>query len=131
MGMAKTSLLILSFALLNTQDAIYEAFDFVSNKPILIGILIIYCWILDIFNSIINFLQKTYERYFEYQADAYASGIGLREELCKALIKIHMENLIFPQDDFLYTAWFKSHPTLLQRLNALQSEMNIEEPQQI
>jgi len=126
-SMTKISILILAFALLNTQDALYQAFDFMNGKPLLIGIIIIYYWTLETLNTIANFLQKTAERHFEYEADDYATNIGLKNDLCKALIKIHMENLIYPKDDCLYTAWFKSHPTLLQRLNCLQSKVNIKD----
>ena len=125
LSVIKVSVFILLFGILNRHDAFYEAFDF-QEKPILIGIIIIYEWIFGTFDMVFYFAQKSIERCFEYKADAYAKQIGLCDQLCKALIKIHMENLIYPNDDYLYTAWNKSHPTLLQRLHELKSDSSTE-----
>jgi Zn-dependent protease with chaperone function len=66
------------------------------------------------------FTQLT--RLFEYEADRFAMGLGHATPLCSALIKLHTDNLSFPVADKLYSAFHHSHPTLLERLDALQKQ---------
>lgn len=60
-------------------------------------------------------------RYHEFQADAFAAGLGMSTHLRRALIKLNADNLGFPIYDNLYSAWHHSHPPLLERLGALMS----------
>jgi STE24 endopeptidase len=59
-------------------------------------------------------------RRFEFQADAFAKGMGFAEKLKSSLIKLNRDNLGFPLTDWLFSAWHYSHPPLLERLKALQ-----------
>ncbi len=67
-----------------------------------------------------SFLFTQLTRMFEYQADAFAKGLGHAVPLCAALIKLNKDNLSFPIADWLYSAFHHSHPTLLERLRVLQ-----------
>ena len=60
-------------------------------------------------------------RRFEYQADAFAVGLGHAGPLGSALSKLNKDNLSFPIADPLYSAFHHSHPTLLERLRALKT----------
>ncbi|KDD72697.1 M48 peptidase [Helicosporidium sp. ATCC 50920] len=66
-------------------------------------------------------LSRLVSRAFEYQADAFAADRGLAEDLQAALITLDKENKSAPHADALYSAVHHSHPTLLQRLRALET----------
>lgn len=66
-----------------------------------------------------GYLMNVLSRLFEYQADAFAADLGYSEHLKSALIKLNKDNLGFPISDPLYSAWHHSHPTLLQRISAI------------
>lgn len=70
--------------------------------------------IIGIFSSILS-------RKNEYQADAYAAGFGLSEPLVSGLKKMHVKSLSNLNPDPLYVFFYYSHPTLLQRVQALEN----------
>jgi STE24 endopeptidase len=57
----------------------------------------------------------------EYQADAYAAGFGLSVPLITGLKKMHVKSLSNLNPDPLYVFFYYSHPTLLQRVQALEA----------
>ncbi|MBB4037526.1 STE24 endopeptidase [Dysgonomonas hofstadii] len=66
-----------------------------------------------IFSSILS-------RKNEYQADAYAASFGLAEPLISGLKKLSVKSLNNLNPDPLYVFFSYSHPTLLQRMDALR-----------
>lgn len=113
-------LMFLAFGSLFNHGPLYQAFGFPEGeKPILIGMLIIFSYILAAYNAIISFGMTALSRRFEYQADAFAKELGYGKELIKALNKLNVDNLGFPVYDWLYSTWNHSHPTMLQRLARL------------
>lgn len=70
--------------------------------------------IIGIFSSILS-------RKNEYQADAYAAGFGLSVPLITGLKKMHVKSLSNLNPDPLYVFFYYSHPTLLQRIQALEN----------
>lgn len=68
--------------------------------------------ILGIFSSMLS-------RKNEYQADAYAAGFGLGNDLINGLKKLSVKSLSNLNPDPLYVFFYYSHPTLLQRIKAL------------
>ncbi len=60
-------------------------------------------------------------RRHEYQADSFAVeyGAGL-QPMIKALIRLSTENLVNLTPHPLYSGFYYSHPTLIERLNALE-----------
>lgn len=114
-------LIFASFSYLFTFDPLYQAVGFrVGERPVLIGLFLIVSYVLGPYNALINFFMTIISRAFEYQADAFAKGLGYSKELCEALIKLNIDNLGFPVYDWMYSAWNHSHPTLLQRLARLK-----------
>jgi STE24 endopeptidase len=55
----------------------------------------------------------------EYEADAFAHDLGYNRDLKSALVKIHIENLGNLIPDKWYSAYHASHPSLVERLQAL------------
>ena len=73
-------------------------------------------WILDGLESWIS-------RKMEFAADAYSCKYtGNSEAMVTALFKLHNENLSYPISDPLYEAWSFSHPSLVNRVEALLSD---------
>ncbi|KZT58025.1 hypothetical protein CALCODRAFT_495494 [Calocera cornea HHB12733] len=75
---------------------------------------------------VMQFAMNAVTRAFEYQADAFAVGLGgdFRQRLGDALTKLHVKNLSTLHVDWLYSAYHYSHPTLPERLKAMdQMEM--------
>lgn len=56
----------------------------------------------------------------EYQADAFAASFGLSDALIGGLKKLSVKSLSNLTPDSLYVKIYYSHPTLLQRMAALQ-----------
>lgn len=109
-----------AFGYLFHFDPVYRAVGFKDGeKPILVGLILIFTYIFGAYNSLITFAMTVLSRKFEYQADAFAQKLGYSDELCKALIKLNIDNLGFPVYDWMYSSWSHSHPTLLQRMDRL------------
>ncbi len=70
---------------------------------------------------IIGIFSSMLSRKNEYQADAYAAGFGLSEPLISGLKKMHVKSLSNLNPDPLYVFFYYSHPTLLQRVQALEN----------
>lgn len=98
---------------------LYEAFGFHDSQPIFIGLYIVTSYIFSPYNAILSFLTTLLSRHFEFEADRFAKKLGHAVNLKSSLIKLNLDNLGFPNYDWLYSSWHHSHPTLLQRLNAL------------
>ncbi|XP_001360795.1 CAAX prenyl protease 1 homolog [Drosophila pseudoobscura] len=114
-------LMFLVFGYLFKYAPFYVAMGFEpGTRPILVGLLVVFTYVLAPYNAIINFAMTILSRLFEYQADEFAFKLGFAEQLGRALIKLNLDNLGFPVYDWLYSTWNHSHPTLLQRLNRLQ-----------
>lgn len=113
-------LMFMAFGYLFKYEPFYRALGLSDgSKPILVGMLIILQYVLAAYNALINFAMTVLSRLFEYQADEFARGLGYGKELGKALVKLHIDNLGFPVYDWMYSSWYHSHPTLLQRLNRM------------
>ena len=56
----------------------------------------------------------------EYEADQYAATVTRPADLRSALIKIHRDALVFPTSDWLYSRWYYDHPTVVDRINAIE-----------
>jgi STE24 endopeptidase len=110
------------FGYLYQLQLLYAAFGFSSERPALIGLMIILQFITAPYNTVLDFLMTCLTRHFEFQADAFAVGMGKAKALRTALVKLNNDNLSFPIYDWLYSAWHHSHPPLLERLAALDGD---------
>lgn len=71
--------------------------------------------VIGVFSSIIS-------RRNEYQADAYAASFGLGAPLMSGLKKLSVKSLSNLNPDPLFVFFYYSHPTLLQRMDALKKQ---------
>ncbi|XP_006631345.1 CAAX prenyl protease 1 homolog [Lepisosteus oculatus] len=107
------------FAVLIGRKELFAAFGFHDSQPTLIGLMIIFQFIFSPYNELLSFCLTVLSRRFEFQADAFARGMGRASELYSALIKLNKDNLGFPVADWVFSMWHYSHPPLLERLQAL------------
>ena len=52
--------------------------------------------------------------------DEFSVRLGQKEDLKAGLIKLHVKNLSAPHNDKLYSMYHHSHPTLPERLKAME-----------
>ena len=67
-------------------------------------------------------IMNSISRKAEYEADNFAAKYGLGEELISALKKISVKSLSNLTPDKLYVKFHYSHPTLLQRIQAIKKD---------
>lgn len=112
----------LGFSLLYQSNALYLAFGFHNEKPVFMGLLIIFQFIFSPYNTVLSLIMTVVSRHFEFQADEFAKSLGREIFLRSALVKLNKDNLGFPIYDRLYSIWHHSHPPLLERLDALKKK---------
>lgn len=71
-------------------------------------------------DTVIKLLMNIISRRFEFQADAFARGLGYQSELAASLIKLQIQNLSTMDADWMYASYHFSHPILSERLKALE-----------
>lgn len=73
------------------------------------------------FTIFVSGIANYFSRKNEYEADAFAKELcGTGVHLSSALVKLNKENNSEIQIAPLYSAFFYSHPTLIERMNALE-----------
>ena len=110
------------------------AFDFpssVSKNPPPIVAFLLFQLILVPLEAFISIGMNAVSRKFEWEADRFALELedklgdremaGMGEKLGKALIELHVKNLSTVWVDWMYSAYHHSHPTLTERLKALEA----------
>ncbi|CAF1569278.1 unnamed protein product [Rotaria magnacalcarata] len=108
------------FAALFKRSALYEAYGFTATKPVLIGLLIIFQYVLLPYFEVFSFALTALSRRFEFQADNFAVKLHYADSLGRALKKLQVDNMAYPFSDYLYAKYHYSHPTLLERLKAIE-----------
>ncbi|PFH48529.1 hypothetical protein AMATHDRAFT_149731 [Amanita thiersii Skay4041] len=111
-----------------------RSFDFpktVSSTPPTIVAFLLFQMILTPLEAVVSIAMNAVSRHFEWEADRFACELQDRlqvaemndmgERLGKALIILHVKNLSTVWVDWLYSAYHHSHPTLTERLKALEA----------
>jgi STE24 endopeptidase len=73
---------------------------------------------------VLSLFMNMLSRKNEYQADAYAASFGLGENLIEGLKKLSVKSLSNLQPHPAYVFFYHSHPTLLQRMEAIRNLRN-------
>jgi STE24 endopeptidase len=118
----------LTFSTFIENGSLYRSFGFLSDKPILIGLLLFN----DVWQSVdhvIKWAMQIISRRNEYSVgtrleyvpnlDQFALNLGYKDELARALIRLEMKNLSAMDADWLFSAYNHSHPILMEQLRAL------------
>ncbi|KAH3685594.1 hypothetical protein WICPIJ_003424 [Wickerhamomyces pijperi] len=109
------------FSIFTHNDSLFRSFGFMGQQPVIVGFLLFN----DIFqplDTVMTFFMHLLSRKNEYEADEYAVGLGYADSLKKSLINLNMENLSSPTSDWLFSAFHYSHPTLPERLVAIEKK---------
>ncbi|KAG0357188.1 hypothetical protein BGZ54_000421 [Gamsiella multidivaricata] len=100
------------------NKAMYTSFGFMDATPTLIGF-ILFNFLYAPVESVIGFITNMISRRYEFQADAFARDLGYASSLASGLIKLQLKNLGTMNPDWLYSMYHRSHPELVERLNAI------------
>jgi len=73
------------FAALFKRPVLYQAFGFTKTQPILMGLLIIFQYVLSPYFELFSFALTALSRRFEFQADSYAVKLNHGDPLGRAL----------------------------------------------
>ncbi|KAG0242743.1 peptidase family M48-domain-containing protein [Mortierella sp. GBAus27b] len=101
----------------NNKD-MYISFGFMDAMPTLIGF-ILFNYLYSPVESVIGFITNMISRRYEFQADAFARNLGYAASLASGLIKLQLKNLGTMNPDWLHSMYHRSHPELIERLNAI------------
>eukprot|EP00752_Nemacystus_decipiens_P009392 g8395.t1 len=74
-------------------------------------------------DHLLGVLMNMLSRKNEFQADAYAVGLGYSKGLQSGLVKLQLENLGNMNPDPWYSAFHYSHPPLVERLQAMRADV--------
>lgn len=107
-------------SLLAGQPWFYEAFGFKAGR--LVPALLVFTLLSGLISFWLGPLLNYWSRRFEYEADAFAAA-AMQEPtpLTSALRKLNEKNLSNLTPHPIYSGFYYSHPTLLERETALQS----------
>ncbi|KAK1754520.1 CAAX prenyl protease 1 [Echria macrotheca] len=106
------------FSVFINNHSLYSDFGFTNQHPIIIGFLL-FSDVLGPMDTVIKLLMNILSRRFEFQADAFAQGLGYSSELARSLIKLQIQNLSTMDADWAFASYHFSHPILPERLKAL------------
>ncbi|KAG0068391.1 hypothetical protein BGZ89_004794 [Linnemannia elongata] len=100
------------------NKAMYTAFGFMDSTPTLIGFLL-FQFLYSPVESVLQFFVNMNSRRNEFQADAYARELGYAAPLASGLVKLQLKNLGSMNPDWLHSMYYRSHPDLVERLDAI------------
>ncbi|XBW38431.1 hypothetical protein QEN19_004019 [Hanseniaspora menglaensis] len=90
----------------------------VNDYPFVVG-LIIFSYLIQPTDTAMNFIWNQFSRHNEYEADKFATDLGEGENLKNALLSLQSTNLSTISVDSLFSKYHYSHPTLSERLTAI------------
>ncbi|PWY86144.1 CaaX prenyl protease Ste24 [Aspergillus heteromorphus CBS 117.55] len=106
------------FSAFVNNKSLYQSFGFYNQQPIMIGFLL-FSDALAPMDAVVKLLMNILSRKFEFEADAFAVGLGYSEQLAQSLLKLQIQNLSTMDADWMYASYHYSHPILSERLKAL------------
>ena len=108
------------FGFFMNDERIFLSFGF-QNKSISIGLYLYFILYIPI-SYVIDILQFKLIRSFEYEADQYSKELGYSDQLISGLKKLFEKNLSDMDPDPLYSLVNNTHPTLIERVRALNEK---------
>ncbi|KAG5362168.1 CAAX prenyl protease 1 [Yarrowia sp. C11] len=112
--------LTLGFLPFAHNESFYSALGFFANdRPAAFLFNTFYLHVIDPIQIGVTFFMNAMSRKNEFEADQFSKDLGYGDALAKSLITIHQENLSNYDGDWLYNSYYRSHPLLLERLNAI------------
>jgi STE24 endopeptidase len=81
--------------------------------------LVLFSFLLPLITFPLGPLMSAWSRRQEFEADAFAATHASGYDLASALVALYKSNANTLTPDPLYSRWFASHPTALERIQAL------------
>mmetsp|Transcript_27667 Transcript_27667/g.38113 ORF Transcript_27667/g.38113 Transcript_27667/m.38113 type:complete len:472 (-) Transcript_27667:1008-2423(-) len=120
-----TFCLFLAFSFVQHTPDLFTAFGFHYTvdqpMPVFVGLMLFSQTFWSPVDKALSLLMTVNSRRNEFQADAFASQLGMGEALGTGLIKISIENLDNLVPDQWYSSYHYSHPPLVERLRAIRA----------
>ncbi|KAH8312230.1 hypothetical protein KR044_009898 [Drosophila immigrans] len=117
---------LLIFGACYRQHVLYMAAGFPQNfYPQIIGYWLVYKYVMPLYLTITNWIVFYFMRRFEFQADAYTTKLGYGTTLISALLKLVVDNNVFPYVDRWYLMWHRMKPAHLKRIKNIIRLQNL------
>lgn len=114
-----TGLIFFALSRLIASDAVFEAFRLTPDTPY--GKLLLLSLFMPPLNLLLQPILNGFSRAAEYEADRFAvTQVGGAAELRSALLKLREKSQGLPLHHPLYSRVYLSHPSLLERLRAME-----------
>jgi len=121
LSMAGVFVAFAAIAWLARQQWFYRAFGFEHQTANVVPSILLFALLAETLGFWFSPLIHIWSRRFEYEADAFARvAMGEKQSLIQALRKLSEKNLSNLTPHPLYSSFYYSHPTLLEREHALQ-----------
>lgn len=121
-GMVSLSLGALGWLLMPSNHGFFTLFGFPADGPMIYYAFLLLSMLSGILSFWLTPLFNMQSRKHEYEADAFAKqAMGAPEPLVSALRKLHDKNLSQLLPHPVFSGFYYSHPTLLERQAALQT----------
>jgi len=121
LSMAGVFVAFAAIAWLARQQWFYRAFGFEHQTANVVPAILLFALLAETLGFWFSPLIHIWSRHFEYEADAFARvAMGEKQSLIQALRKLSEKNLSNLTPHPLYSSFYYSHPTLLEREHALQ-----------
>jgi len=104
------------FGFFLNYEELYTSFGFTSHSTLIS--LMLFSMLNEPIDHILSLAMHALSRHYEYQADEYATELGY--DLTSGLVAIHKKNASNLNPDSLYSMYHFSHPTLLERIEAIK-----------
>eukprot|EP00798_Chlamydomonas_sp_ICE-L_P014243 gene14243-20215_t len=119
MGQAILLLQFSLFAFIRSSSGMFVSFGFAEGVQPALMAFVLFSMISSPLDEVISLFQNVVSRRFEFQADGFATGLGLGKDLRQALLKLEEENKSAMNVDPWYSSYHYSHPPLVERLKAI------------
>ncbi|KAF9427537.1 CAAX prenyl protease 1 [Entomortierella beljakovae] len=109
------------FSMIIHNRGFYQSFGFTTLTNPIVGFSL-FEYLYGPVGNLSKLFHNILSRRFEFEADAFARNLGYAEPLSSGLIKLQLKNLGNMNPDWLYCMYHRSHPELMERLDAINGE---------
>jgi STE24 endopeptidase len=107
------------FSMFRNSDRLLTDFGFAdSDRPVIIS-LTIFMSVIGPVDKLVGYLFNLVNRRFEFQADNFAAGLQYATPLKEALQVLNKKTIGDFATDPMYSQYYHSHPTVLERIRAM------------
>ena len=107
----------LFFIIGHLPDSLFKEMNIPKNAG---NILVISFIISEVYFYFLSPIINLVSRHNEFEADKMGASLGSKEDLKSALIKLVKENKSFPKSSKLYSIFYHSHPSVIERIKELE-----------